>query len=318
MQNKYLASLFFGFLILNSGCGSSDSTGVTLNVDFATSALNSVLNPNLRALVAECPVAASNDEPGFNANLDCDGDGGVIAYQTPESYTLVLKSLYFASADSSKAYLLNFNSLNDINETGIIKFTSASSSAKVNLPSDFDTAFVPTAVGFEVYYFELTIILYGKKTTLRIYMSDDDFANQGGGGHHQGDITYLDDDGTEHWARGGFNWLSSPAETLNRGDFANGDGGTDGETGHTRGMFGSAEFWNATGLNMGAQADIYFVKFDLTTGTLAATINFDIANTWFYENFDSDSASFDPCTTDEACAAGSAWAALFPSITAAN
>ncbi|PIR23111.1 MAG: hypothetical protein COV44_04545 [Deltaproteobacteria bacterium CG11_big_fil_rev_8_21_14_0_20_45_16] len=325
MKKIYLLIVVLFAFLISSGCNSSgSSTGVTMEVDFATSALssvlsNSVLNSRIRALETTCPEAASNDEPGYQADLDCDDDDGVIAYQTPTSYKIAFKSVYFLSGEDEKSYLLNFDSLDEIDKTGVIEFTSGDNSVKIDLPSDFNTSLIPTGVGFEVYYFELRFNLYGEETTVRIYMSDDDFTDQGSGGHHQGDITYLDGDGVEHWANGGSNWLSTPEATLERGEYANGDGGMDDETGHARGMFGSAVFWNATDLNQGADQDIFLVEVDLAAAeNPSATVTFSIADTWFYENFDSDASSFDPCESDEACAAGAAWAPLFPDISVKN
>ncbi|MBI3535924.1 MAG: hypothetical protein HY072_10625 [Deltaproteobacteria bacterium] len=314
--------LFIGAMAL-SACGKGTAK-MTLAVSFSGSGKTVLKSDSMvRSIVQQlststpCTPGATKDNPGTTAGLDCDGDGGVVAYQTPTSYIIAFKSLYLDSG-TEKLYLIKFDSLDKITSDGVKSFTSLSTSVDVPVPTEM-SSFSPKKVGFEIYYFQLKLKIYGQEKEIRIYMSDDDFSSEGSKGHHQGDITYFDDSGIEHWARGGYNWFSEPTTTLARGEFANGVAGQDPETGHKRGMFGDASFWNGSTFAQGATKDYFVSEDDLPSSEKAITVTFDISNTWFYENFnDTYPSSFDPCQGSSLEACGGEWAPLLPTISVNN
>ncbi len=266
------------------------------------------------ANLLNCSTITQTDDPPTEAGLDCDQDGGVAAYQTPTKYVIAFKTLSLIMAEGDPVDVISFDSLSSIHQGGIFTFTEESSIASISLDPLAIRSSI-TAIKTEIYYYELSLNIYGQAETIRIYLSDDDFASEGSKGHHQGDITYFDDNGTEHWAYGGDNWFASPNLTSARGEYANGDGGTDAETGHARGMFGNTDFWDTSSLKQGSEQDIYTETFTISNSGLKYTLEFDISDTWYYEDFDSSNAdSFDPCINSSQEACGGEWSPIFPSI----
>ena len=323
-----MASLIIGLLLV--GCGSTTQQTATiktvaLNVDFNTAAKIAVslfsVSPHrwLANFSGSCSAGQTTDEPGTTAGLDCDNDGGKVAYQTPTQYKIALKGVYLIKDTGEKSYLFSYSNLKDFDADGIKTFTSAN--ATVALPTTaIGNGVVATGIGFEIYYLQLKIKMYGTDREIRIYMSDDDFTSENSRGHHQGDITYFDNSSVEHWAYGGANWFSNASTTLTRGTFANGVGGTDPQTGHARGMFGNAALWNNLNFAQGATQDIYYDSVNLSGSGSDLTIKFGIANTWFYEDFETSTYpnSFDPCQSSSLEGCGGEWAPLSPSVSESN
>jgi len=283
-----------------------------------------VTAPTLRAgdaLLATCPTEVpTTDTPQYEAGLDCDNDGGEIAYLTPQGFTVALKRLtFFKEGGEAVEFLPPTDTL--------------AQSQRVELTAPVELQPIPIPAGFythvraEIYYFEITLPLYGSNQTIRVYMSDDDFAAEGSLGHHQGDIVLVNADGTEMgWIPVDDPWTTDYLQQLVGGDGASivRPGSDDGETGHQRGHFGNADLWDQELFQQGNDRDVFILEaqlpFDLTPGTeQTATFTFNVANTWFWEDFDG-SGTFNPCdggTTLDACDGTAEWAPLFhpPQVT---
>lgn len=307
------------FLLVHTSCGknSINISNFSLQVDFDSNnkTMNLLKQFGTKISLTACDEKSSSDNSESSAGLDCDGDGGVVAFQTPSRFKMALKRLYFITT-SGEEDVVSYPLLKDIDEKGIFEFTPNTLTHSVPLGSSSYTEV--TGLGVEVYYYQMELTMYGAKHEIRIYMSDDDFPKEGNLGHHQGDITYFDKEGKEHWAFGGNQWFAKPEETLVRGDFANGAGKTDPETKHQRGMFGDSQMWNDSRFMQGASQDIYTteVEFEEVNGTHASLV-FNIHKRWFYEDFErTHPKSFDPCYNDSDEGCGGEWAPLLPKIEA--
>jgi len=299
-------------LVLAPGCGVSVPTGggsasvaVTLAADYGEGA-DDELSP---AGTAECPLfALATDNPFLQPGLDCDADGGVVRFITPSSYKVAVKRLSFENADGTLVDV--------IPDSGTL---AGAFVADLTAPVTLPVASLPvgsyTGYYVELYYHEITMPLYdaGDPQTLRVYVSDDDFAAEGNLGHHQGDITLLDGGGNElGFVPAGEPWL---AEALlpARGEIT-GAGGTDPETGHLRGLYGDADHWNKPESMQGAGQDVFIfagnVAFALAGGGGAATFVFNVQDTWFFEDFDGNSL-FNPCENDTLDGCGGEWTPVF-------
>ena len=322
---KPLYGIFFACLVFFiAGCGSSAPATSNYKMNFTTkfSSSQSITRERLNPL-SSCGGQVV-DFPGLTAGTTCTGSAHIaVRYQTPTAYKIAFKSIYLTDG-TNKVYYINHSHLSDVDSGSILPFTSAAATAQITAPAGFALTSVPTAVGWEIYYFELTLTLYGQSQVIRIYMSDDDFTSEGAKGHHPGDITFIDATGTERWAKGGFNWVSDlSSTTLSRGTFANGAGGIDAQTGHAHGMFGDSTFWNTQAkIKESATYDYYYdeISFGSTKASLATSVGatFDISNTWFYDKYDDTSgnnASFDPCLNSSQEGCGGVWAPLYPTIT---
>lgn len=257
-----------------------------------------------------CPsTVVPQDAPNYDAGQDCDQDGGVVQYVTPQTFKVAVKRLAFLTTDGSYDLIADSGTLVDAR---VLDLT---------LPLTLDIQPPPDGAypqfQAEIYYYEIAMPLYDANVlqTLRVYLSDDDFPAEGSRGHHQGDITLVGSDGAEiGFVRPGQRWMSDDV-TQTRGD-ANGAGGTDPETGHLRGLFGDATLWNQAAFQQGSSADVYVMRgsLNLTVGSASQTVtfSFDVQDTWFYEDFNGNQL-FDPCATapGDACAEGAAWAPLF-------
>lgn len=322
-------------------CSSSESsgsslvgTGLRLNsvADFDASASASLASLIRLATTGVCNDLASpitQDDPMLADGLDCDDDDGIVAHITPTSYSLAFKRVTLVPTDvvGDDAPAIDF-----IADTGtlanaeVVDFTSDDTSETVITidPSDL-TAGSYSAIETELYYFQMTFPVGGVTRNVRIYMSDDDFEVQGNLGHHQGDITFINDDGEElGWVDS--TWGDTLADT--RGEDQNGAGGTDAETSHARGFFGNAEFWDAADQVQGAAQDnyLYTVAFDepleipdpdTIDDITTITTTFSVADTFFYEDFAPQGTGFSPGDGGEATAESAAWAPLAPSATLA-
>ena len=156
---------------------------------------------------------------------------------------------------------------------------------------------------------------------IRVYLSDDDFPAEGSLGHHQGDITMVDEAGHElGFVVGGLPWTADSVAPA-RGDFSNGAGGIDAQTGHARGMFGDTALWNSAPFVQEPTQDIFTfeteLNLELTNVGTTLTLLFGLADSWFYEDFN-DNQVFDPCGTPgatnmmDACSEGAGWAPIPP------
>lgn len=334
-QYLWLICAVFGF----AACGGSTSdssvesetTGLALTAtaDFDTSAAASLAAALSRYTTTEtCADVAgsdSQDGPTEADGLDCDGDGGIVAHATPSRYKLAFKRITLMPTDVEGEDAEAIELLPDTGTLAlseVVDFTSADNSQTILTLDPEDLA--PGSydgLDVELYYFEMTFPIGGTDRNVRIYMSDDDFAAEGSLGHHQGDITLIDDDGVElGWIDS--TWSDSVTDT--RSEAQNGAGGLDDETGHERGFFGNAEFWDAAELAQGASQDIYTLTMPLdaieipavseidTLTTITAT--FSVADTFFYEDFSPQGTGFSPDAGGEATAESTAWAPLLPGM----
>lgn len=337
------APLFLLMACLFPACGSSSDSpsannGVRLKsaADFAVSA--SALHLKMGEIIKDVTTGVcadlgdlSQDDPILADGLDCDGDGGGVGHITPARYAIAFKRLSLIPAIISGEAAAPGN-IDFISDKGTlvasqeIDFTGDDLSETIATiePSDLEAG-TYSGIEAEIYYFQLTFPVGGTERNVRIYMSDDDFVTEGRLGHHQGDITFIDTDGEElGWIDG--TW--SDALDTSRGEGQNGAGGTDAETGHDRGFFGNASFWNAAGLNQGATQDIFVTTFDFDenlavpdpdtiTDLTTITLTFSVADTFFYEDFAPQGTGFSPGSGGEATSEGAAWAPLAPTAAVA-
>lgn len=324
------------FLIPFAGCSSSstttDDTGANVTgLEFISAAdFNSSASQSISALVRAVTTGAcadlgspiTNDDPILADGLDCDDDGGVVAHVTPSSYVITFKRVTLLGIDADTSDIDLLPDTGTLANSEVIEFTEEDSSTTVIMLSPEDLAAgTYSGIESEIYYFEMTFLIGGEDKTVRIYMSDDDFEGEGNLEHHQGDITLINDDGTET------GWIDSTwteeSVVETRSEAQNGAGGTDAETGHERGFFGNAEFWDAEDLDQGSDQDIYVVELlfgdaleipdpDTIIDLTIITATFSIADTFFYEDFAPQGTGFFPDSGGEATGEDAAWAPLEP------
>lgn len=346
MKIKYV---FLGLMIsILMGCGDSSTTTTTTGLNFTTTAdftaSASESFSALKALTATCAERedpTAEDDPTLADGVDCDGDDGIVAHLTPSQYSLAFKRVTLKSSEGADGDIDLIADTGTLAQSEVIDFTSADASESVITiePGDL-TAGTYAGIEAELYYFQLTFPVSGTTQTVRFYMSDDDFVSEGSLGHHQGDITFINADGTEAgWVDS--TWLTENLATT-RSTEQNGAGGEDEETGHFRGFFGNAAFWNAADQVQGNSQDIYLMTLDFDTplevpdpatitGLTTITATFSVADTFFFEDFspygtgDDANTSFlgfwpdeggdaggdAACLADDTC--NSSWAPLTPS-----
>jgi hypothetical protein len=268
------------------------------------------------AQLTACAADLPEDGPPYAPGLDCDGDGGVVRYLTPSVFKVALKRCTLYDAEEV-AYDL-------VSDTGTL---AAAAVVDLTDPVTLAVGELPlakyTRIEAEVYYYELTMPLNDPPAEehIRVYLSDDDFAAEGDLGHHQGDITLVAEDGSElGFVMGGSAWTTDFMAAA-RGEYSNGAGGTDPETGHDRGLFGDTSLWDAESFMQGAEQDIFVFagefELELTADGATLSLVFNLADSWFYEDFN-DNQTFDPCGSVgatgrmDACSEGAAWAPLLP------
>ncbi len=334
MQKINQALIFLGTISLGlfSGCGSSsttttDTTGLRLDVsgDFDTSAAASFSALERYVTTGTCAdltAPITNDDPALADGLDCDGDSGVVAHVTPSTYTLAIKRATLLGSDENTSDFALIADTGTLAEAEVVSFTEAAASTTMITidPADLNAG-TYSGIEAELYYFQMTFEIAGTDTTVRIYMSDDDFAAEGNLGHHQGDITMIDANGDElGWIDS--TWLAANI-ALTRGEGQNGAGAIDAETGHERGFFGNEDFWNQEALVQGTGADTFIMELDFAsaleipdpatiTALTTITATFSVADTFFYEDFAPLGTGFFPDTGGEATSEGAAWAPLSP------
>ncbi len=328
MKRFILIAAVFGL----THCGSTTTsatdtttTGLRFNTvaDFTNSASASLAKALGKTTTAQCADVADSstqDEPTLADGLDCDNDDGLVAHVTPSQYAVAFKRVTLVAASGGTNIDLIADTTTLANAE-VVNFTSADTSETIITldPNDL-TAGTYTGIEAEIYYIQMTFPVGGTTRNVRIYMSDDDFTAEGSLGHHQGDITFVTDAGVEQgWVDS--TWSDTLATT--RGEPQNGAGGEDAQTGHDRGFFGNAEFWNATDLQQGATQDLYLLALDfdasLTIPTPASitdlttvSATFSTADTFFYEDFAPQGTGFSPDSGGEATGEGAAWAPLAP------
>lgn len=287
----------------NDNDDASSALTVRMRAEFDSSTISGRRDPRQEA----CPGGGEQqDGPHLAAGLDCDGNGGVVRYITPSTFKVALKRLTFLTSDGTPVDVVPDTGL--LANSEVVDLTGEVTLAELGLaPGSYPT------YEAEIYYFELTMPLYDANTdvTIRVYMSDDDFASEGSLGHHQGDITIVGSTGAElGFVVDGQRWEDSALQAT-RGTI-NGAAGADAESGHLRGLFGDATFWSQSELVQGAARDIFIWQRPLglviAADALNVTFSFDVRDTWFFEDFDANEL-FNPCDDQDGC--GGAWAPLF-------
>ncbi len=269
----------------------------------------------LAAALADCSSAPPEDGPTLNAGLDCDSDGGVVTYTTPTTFKVAFKSLTLLDTADNPVVLIE-------DSVTLAAATVEDLTTPVQLPLEIPAGSY-SAIEAQIYYYELTLPInsLGNVRTIRVYLSDDDFPAEGSLGHHQGDITLVNDGNEVGFAPAGDTW-TDPQLQATRGSIE-GAGGTDAQTGHARGLYGDAALWNAAPFQQGSGQDIFV--FEVGAGfTLAAnanvdvTVTFDLQESWYFEDFDGDGV-FGPCQgpgpIQDACDPAASWTPQFPAPT---
>jgi len=299
----------------------SDSTDapvdVTVTADYSDSSFSG--DDDSRSYISRpyytfC-LTSSYDIAGVVAGSDCDSDGGVVAYETPSDFSIAIKRLSLVKSDNTKVDL--------IADTGTL---AESEVLDLSNPVTLDVSSIPqgtyTRLYAEFYYYDMTMELYDSAAEkIRLYLSDDDFPSEGSLGNHQGDVKLDDGSGNFGFVPAGDLWITALTDAIRPADIG-GAASDDSETGHDRGLYGNDNLWNQDDFMQGADQDIFVVDQSfgaaVTVGSLGGsiTISFDLIDTWFYEDFNSN-GKFEPCVAtqpNEACAAGSEWTPLFPGI----
>jgi len=262
--------------------------------------------------VLTCEMSSGEDTPMVQAGLDCDADGGVVQYTTPERFRGAFRNVFLFNEEGDTLQILA--QTDSLIQSQVVDMT------EVNYLEDAESPRVSyTGIYAEVYYFDLKMELNNVDETrwVRIYMSDDDFPAEGSLGHHQGDVILLDDEeNVLGWAPGCQAWNESGVSTV-RSEEHNGAGGTDSETGHDRGFFGDAQSWNVDALMQGPNQDVYSVVAPLqvsleSQSAVQVLMTFNVQGAWYFEDFD-DNGVFSPGGANlEMCDETSSWAPLLP------
>lgn len=323
-------------LVFLSGCGSTLATAAADNgltfisaADFSASAVQSLSRALRKTTTGVCSDLGANptsDDPALTDGLDCDADGGVVAHVTPTAYSVAFKKLVLRGSDASTADLNIIADTGTLANAQVVSFTGADATdtlldvAQENLATG-----TYAGVEMEIYYVQLTFPVAGVSRQVRVYMSDDDFPAEGSLGHHQGDITFIDANGTElGWIDG--TWTTAGLATT-RGSAQNGAAAPDGETDHARGFFGNDAFWNTAAQTQGTGQDIYVATKDFSSALVVpetplfqmnVTLTFSVADTFYYEDFapqnTTDFPGFFPDTGGEATSETTEWAPQFPDV----
>ena len=290
----------------------SGTVAVKMKADFSSSSSSAPFKAVAsEGKLSSCPGEVFTEErTDYAAGLDCDQDGGVIQYLTPVNYKIALRRLTLVRE--------NGDEVDFIQDPGVL-----SQSPVYNLKSQVTIsqkipAGTYSAIQAEIYYYEIMMPINNPQDMqrIRVYLSDDDFPAEGSLGHHQGDITMIDNNGDElGWVGVGTHWLISTLQT-DKSSVAR-PGSTDTETGHQRGLFGDITLWDQDAFVQGSDRDIYLLSSPLSlvvseSAKEIVSFDFNVKDTWFWEDFDGD-GHFNPCEneTKDACAANAAWAPLF-------
>ena len=240
----------------------------------------------ITTLFTECPANAQEDQPHFAAGLDCDMDGGKIAFETPRNFKVAFKSMGLINQAGEKVYLFNKSTLAESIVYDVIN------------PKVLGEMIIPqgtyTSAFAEVYYYWLDMQMYneGEYSQFRIYMSDDNRAHATAG-HHQGDVTITDINNSElGWLDPSAKWLGSDAiavrlEPLDV-DVPMYAATKDVNTSRQRGPFGSTEFWDNELLHPN---DIFTLTENITLTVAKESkmqLTFKVKNSWYFEDYNND------------------------------
>lgn len=344
MKTRIMIFIMFVWTVAGVACGSSTTTTtdatpsvgyvLTTEADFTASASASLAAKFLKTTTAQCGDITTDDDPEnpmddpiLADGQNCDGDLGIVAHVTPSQYAIAFRRISFIPADETSEQIDFVADTGSLATSEVITFTSGDTTETVEtLGTDDLQAGTYSGVEAVLYYFQLTFPVSGTTRNVRIYMSDDDFAAEGNLGHHQGDITFIDDEGNEE------GWVDSTwtETTTTRGEEQNGAGGVDIETMHERGFFGNEVFWNATDQVQGSGADNFLMSLEFDdpltipepstiTDITTITATFSTADTFYYEDFapqDTEAfPGFYPATGGEATSEAAEWAPLAPTAT---
>lgn len=322
------------FALVLTACGSdtattSSSTATTATTgllfvaeaDFDTSASSSF---SAYLTASDCggeTPPTDMDSPDFAEGVDCDEDEGTVSFATPTQYKVAVRHVGLIKDDGTHFDIIAQTPT--LAQSEVIEFSTTDVSENV---VDFDPSELEagtyTGLYVELYYYQMTFPVAQVDRNVRIYMSDDDFADEGSLGHHQGDITFIDDSDVElGWASP--DWLLESLLPTREGQ--DGAGGTDPETGHARGFFGNTDLWNSADFTQGADEDIYFAVLefpsDLTIADpaeleslITIEISFLVGDAFYYEDFAPQGTGFFPDTGGEATSDDAEWAPLSPTI----
>jgi len=295
---------------------------VKMQADFSTAALvsdadNGGEQSGQTARDGDCPdPPATQDYPGLSAGADCDGDEAVVQYITPTRFVVACKRLALVAADGHTEEIIP--DTGRLADAEVLDLTAPITLAEMTIP-----AANYVAVEAELYYYELVMPLNDPPADqgLRLFLSDDDFPSEGDVGHHQGDITLIDAEGSElGFVVEGAPWTVDSLSPVHQ-DLVYA-GSTDPETGHRRGPFGDTTLWDSEPFMQGSTQDVFIVEIGInldltaTVSDAALTVVFNVADSWFYEDYEGD-GHFAPCgdgqgNPGDACFDGGAWAPLFP------
>ncbi len=239
----------------------------------------------LPTLITTCPNSGE-DQPHYAAGLDCDNDGGVVAFETPRKFKVAFKSLALINQNGDKEYLINQDSL----EKSIV-FDISDPKVLGDLTIPLGTY---TAVEVEIYYYWLDMQMYNKNeyTQFRIYMSDDNPTHPTEG-HHQGDVTLTDENNQEiGWLSAGGIWKTSYAVTVRDEPIEPQtklySSSADPITNRQRGPYGGDELWNYEVLNPN---DIFTVRENINLVVNKESkleLTFNVKNNWYWEDYNGD------------------------------
>lgn len=331
---KIMIILFLFMAMFIQACGGSDSTSeeegntglsFVTTATFSTEAASLISGRVLTVITCGERADPSMDGPDLQDGEDCDEDGGDVMHLTPTQYAVAFKRVTLIPENSTAENIDFIVDTGTLAGSEVVTLTEDDASETIITlePSEL-TAGIYTGIEMEVYYIQMTFPVSGVERHVRIYMSDDDFETEGNLGHHQGDITFIDDDGTElGWVD--YTWSDNLASA--RGDDQNGAGGTDAETNHDRGFFGNMDFWDSENLLQGADRDIFVttVDFELEipepsdiTDLTTLTLIVSVENTFYYEDFapknTTEFPGFSPADGGEAASEEAEWAPLFPEL----
>ena len=300
---KYsLVILLLSLLLVSCSTTNSDDTNddstVTVSMSANFSSLSSLTS------------AVTDDTPGNNSGDDLDNDGGTVRFTTPSQFIVAIHSLSLIQTDGTTVNII-------ISENTLEEATVVDISSPINLPITTIPDGTYESIYVEFYYYQLTMVMNVPTLdqAIRIYLSDDDFSSEGNLGHHQGDITLIDDSNLElGFVAAGEAW-TTPNLVSTRGDIQ-GAGGSDTETDHKRGLYGNQDLWNQVSFTQGPNQDIYNMtlplSFTIDSGTSTTiSITFPLQDAWYYEDFD-DNQVFNPGGSGlEAVSSGASWSPVF-------
>ena len=238
--------------------------------------------------VSTCPANhIGEDQPHYAAGLDCDGDGGTVAFETPRKFKVAFKSLALVNQAGEKKYIINKS---DLNESVVFDISDPKILGDLTIAQG-----TYTSVYAEIYYYWLDMKMYSANeyTQFRVYMSDDNRAHATEG-HHQGDVTLTDANNTElGWLSPGGKWklneeIAVRAEP-NDPNIPLYASTKDADTNRQRGPFGDNTLWDTESLNPN---DVFTITQSISnlviTKESKVKITFNVKNNWYWEDYNGD------------------------------